>query len=359
MADKSRILFLVPYPVKRAPSQRFRVELFEPVLKDAGISYTVSPFMSERTWDILYKPGNTLKKALSIAGGYLRRLRNVLIDVHGYSHVFIHREAAPLGPPVFEWILTKLWGKRVIYDFDDAIWIPNTGNENKIAAALKANWKVKRICNWVETVIAGNEYLCAFARQHNENVVCIPTVVDTERFHNKVKEHRTDSIIIGWTGSHSTLPFLEEILPTLRELNKEHRFTLLVIANRKPSFEFPSMMFIPWKVETEIDDLLHADIGIMPLKADQWSEGKCGFKLIQYLSLGIPAVASPVGVNSKIIDHGVNGFMANNPQEWKQHLLDLINDPEKRHAFGKAGRQKMIREYSLQSQKEIFLSLFR
>jgi glycosyltransferase involved in cell wall biosynthesis len=359
MQRETNILFLVPYPLKRAPSQRFRVELFEPYLQQENLNYSISSFIDEKTWDILYKSGGTVQKATGIVKGYLRRLKNVLWDVRNYSHVFIHREAAPLGPPVAEWIITKLWRKKVIYDFDDAIWIPNTGNENKMAALLKSNWKVKYICKWVDTVVGGNEYLCDFARQHNDNVTCIPTSVDTENIHNKLKEHKTDGIIIGWTGSHSTLPFLEQALPALRELNATSPFTLLVIANKKPEFTFPTQMFIPWKEDSEIDDLLHADIGIMPLSADAWSEGKCGFKLIQYLSLGIPAVASPIGVNSKIVEHEVNGYIAPGDTEWKEYLSILMKDVEKRKAFGKAGREKIVNEYSVQSQKDKFLDLFR
>jgi glycosyltransferase involved in cell wall biosynthesis len=359
MSKQANILFLVPYPVKQAPSQRFRVELFEPCLQAMNVNYTISSFIDDKTWSILYKPGNALKKAAGIFRGYLRRIKNVLWDIHKYTHIFIHREAAPLGPPIFEWIIAKLWRKKIIYDFDDAIWIPNTGNENKMAAWLKANWKVKYICRWSHTVVTGNEYLCSYASSNTKgNVMCLPTTVDTERVHNKMKEHRHDSIIVGWTGSHSTLPFLEQLVPVLNELNKEHPFTLLVIANRKPEFDFPTIMFIPWKAETEIDDLLHADIGIMPLTDDKWSEGKCGFKLIQYLSLSIPAVASPVGVNKKIIDHGVNGYIARNEDEWKQYLKDLMQDIEKRERFGRAGREKIVKEYSLSSQQEKFLNLF-
>jgi glycosyltransferase involved in cell wall biosynthesis len=358
MPKERNIFFLVPYPIRRAPSQRFRVELFEPALKEANIKYSISSFIDEQTWNILYGQGSAIKKAWGIFKGYLRRTKNVLWDTRKYTHVFIHREAAPLGPPIFEWIITKLWRKKVIYDFDDAIWIPSTSQENKIASLLKANWKVKYICKWVDTVVGGNSYLCNYARKYNKNVVCIPTVVDTDNGHNIIKEHRTDSIVIGWTGSHSTLPFLETLLPVLQDLHKEHSFTLLVIANKKPEYKFPSLMFIPWKEDSETEDLLNADIGIMPLTTDAWSEGKCGFKLIQYLSLGIPAVASPVGVNSTIIDHGVNGYIANNTENWKQHLLTLMKDTEARKKMGIAGREKMVREYSVNSQKKAFLNLF-
>lgn len=359
MPQRTNILFLVPYPERRAPSQRFRVELFEPYLAEAGIPYTISPFLDAPTWDVLYKEGNSGKKIAGILKGYLRRIKNALWDVRKYSHVFIHREAAPLGPPIFEWIIARLWRKKVIYDFDDAIWIPNTSSQNKIASLLKANWKVKHICRWSATVTAGNEYLAAFAAKHNNNVTLLPTCVDVEQGHSKIKEHRTDSIIIGWTGSHSTLPFLDALVPVLKELHSEMNFTLLVIADKKPDYDIPALMYIPWREDTEIEDLLHTDIGIMPLTPDAWSEGKCGFKLIQYLALGIPAVASPVGVNRQIIEPGVNGYLAATPAEWKTYLLQLMKDTEVRKKMGAAGRQKMVSAYSTQSMKERFLGLFR
>ena len=115
---KPNILFLVPYPVRRAPSQRFRVELFEPYLQEAGIHYTIAPFMNERTWDVLYKNGSELAKAWGIVKGYLKRLKTVLIDVHQYDYVFVHREAAPMGPPIFEWIVSRLWRKKMLFDFE-------------------------------------------------------------------------------------------------------------------------------------------------------------------------------------------------------------------------------------------------
>ncbi|MGN6568631.1 MAG: glycosyltransferase family 4 protein [Flavipsychrobacter sp.] len=352
------VLFLVPYPIRHAPSQRFRVELYEPYLREAFIQYRIAGFMDEQTWDLLYKKGSALQKAFGIIKGYLRRIKHVLLDVHAYDYVFVHREAAPLGPPIFEWIIARLWRKKMIYDYDDAIWIPNTSTENKMAAWLKANWKVKYICKWSYKVVGGNDYLCNYARQVNTNVVRIPTCVDMERVHNKVKVHHSGKVIVGWTGSHSTLAYLDEIIPVLRELQEELPFSFLVIANKKPELNLKDWQFMSWHETTEVEDLLKMDIGIMPLQADAWSEGKCGFKLIQYLSLGIPAVASPVGVNKDIIEQGKNGYLCNNTAEWKEALKALIKDANLRQNMGMVGHDKMRREYSIQSQKDKFLGLF-
>jgi len=352
------VLFFVPYPPGVAPSQRFRVELFEPVLQSQGVPYEIVHFLDEATWKILFKSGNKFGKIAGIAKGYLRRVAHVWKAIR-YDYVFIHREAAPLGPPVFEWILAKVFRKKIIYDFDDAIWIPNISQANKMAGWMKAFWKVKYLCKWAHTVTPGNAFLQQYAeQQHARRTVLLPTCVDVVRKHNKVKTHGTHKPVVGWTGSHSTLFYLNEIIPVLKELQETIDFTFLVIADRPPALDLRDWEFVPWNATTEGEDLLKMDIGIMPLKQDAWSEGKCGFKLIQYLSCGIPALADPIGVNKVIIEDGKNGFVCNNKEEWKEKLTLLINHPELRMQLGANGRKKIEQEYSIQSQSEKFLALF-
>lgn len=350
---------MVPYPVRHAPSQRFRVELFEPYLQDENIEYTIAPFMDTRTWDILYKQGSAIQKAIGIFKGYIKRLKTVVFDVPKYDCIFVHRECAPMGPPIFEWIIAKVWRKKMVFDFDDAIWIPNTSTENKLASWLKSFWKIKYLCKWSQTVIGGNDYLCSYARQYNHNVVLIPTCVDMVRMHNKVKEHNEDVVTIGWTGSHSTLPYLDQIMDVLLFAEKELGTKFIVIANKKPDLLLSNWEYIPWNEVTEIDDLMKIDIGVMPLKDDKWSEGKCGFKLIQYLSLGIPAVASPVGVNNVIIENGKNGYLSQTEQEWKSAIKQLVADTHLRKATGAAGHKKMLSEYSIAANKDKFIRVLR
>src|SRR5688572_15577182 len=165
MSKKKRVLFLVPYPLHRAPSQRFRVELFFPILEQQGVIFQVRPFMDEATWDVLYKSGSPLQKVWGVLKGFIKRIMDVVYLVPQHDFIFIHREASPVGPPIFEFIISKIWRKKIIYDFDDAIWIPNTTNENKIVNWVKAFWKVKYICNWSYKVVGGNAYLCSFAKQ--------------------------------------------------------------------------------------------------------------------------------------------------------------------------------------------------
>ncbi len=356
--DKVKVAFLVPYPLRLAPSQRFRVELFLPELDKANIHYKLQSFIDEKTWYHLYNGGGFIQKSWGVFKGFARRWKFILFDLATFEFVFIHREAAPVGPPVFEWIISKLFRKKLIYDFDDAIWIPNTSKVNSFASWFKACWKIKYICKWAYKVVGGNDYLCNYASLYNRFVVKIPTCVDTVKYHNRIKNQHTEKVVIGWTGSQSTLKFLEKSIPVLKELKERFDFEFVIIANQAPPFELSFSKFIPWDEHTEVDDLLQLNIGIMPLDDDPWCEGKCGFKLIQYLSLGIPAVASPIGVNKNIIDEGINGYLCNSKEEWLKALTDLIEDAALRSQMGKDGREKVITNYSIQSQTASFLNLF-
>ena len=355
---KKKVLFLLPYPLHKAPSQRFRVEAYFKLLKEHNISYDTQQFLDEEAWQVLYQRGSFSKKIVAVYKGFLKRMKIVFSGVSSYSHIFIHREATPLGPPLIEWLLAKVLKKKIIYDFDDAIWIPNTSKENRIASWIKAFWKVKQICRWSYKVAGGNEYLCAYARKYNNNVVLLPTSVDTVNRYNKIKDHKTEQIVIGWTGSHSTMHYLEELLPLFKRVASEFDAQIMIISNKKPDFEIPNLQFTHWQEATEIDDLLQFTIGIMPLKKDSWSEGKCGFKLIQYSALGIPAVTSPVGVNKKIVDNGVTGFLCETDDEWYKALKTLVGNMCLRERMGKDGRKKMAAQFSIQANAGIFLDLF-
>jgi glycosyltransferase involved in cell wall biosynthesis len=355
---KARIHFWVPYPVKVAPSQRFRVELFLPLLEKEGYSYEILGFLDQHAWEDLYQPGKRLLKAWGTFKGYCRRIQHLFRSISA-DYVFLHREAAPIGPPVFEWLLANVFKKKIIYEFDDAIWLPGGEDISKPKKWLKATWKVKYIIKWAYKVVGGNEFLCRYARQYNDVVFCIPTVVDTEKGHCKLKDQFDNKrIVVGWTGSHTTLHNLQEIEQLIPELKKELDFEFLVISNKPPDWSF-DFTFKKWEAETELDDLLQMHIGVMPLKQGPWFEGKCGFKLIQYLACGIPAVASPVGVNSVILRHEQDGFLAASKEEWKLYLKKLIQDASLRSRMGLSGRRHIEEAYSLKSQVSAFLALFQ
>ncbi len=355
-----KVLFLFPYPLHEAPSQRFRFEQYFDVLSTHGIQVKTQGFLNLYTWRKLYQQGNTVEKMLGIMIGFLKRFW-LLFSVSRYDYIFIHREATPVGPPIIEWLIATKFKKRIIYDFDDAIWLPNTSTQNSIAAKLKYHQKVGKICKWAKKVSVGNKFLAEYARQFNDYVIINPTTIDTENLHNpknRTLKSNTQTLIIGWTGTHSTMVYLNEILPVIDDIAKTTEIIFRIISNQPPEFHRNYVEYLPWKKETEIQDLLSFDIGIMPLTEDKWAEGKCGFKALQYMSLEIPTLASPVGVNKEIITSGTNGYLCQTPADWFKNIQWLLKDEKLRKVIGSAGRTTVIDRYSVLSNKQNFINLF-
>lgn len=351
------LFFLVPYPKGEAPSQRFRFEQYLTTFESEGYSIEIHPFYDYKTWQTLYSEGNSLKKAFGVIICFFKRF-GLILQLRRADHIFIHREVAHVGPPIFEWIIAKVLRRNYIYDFDDAIWLPNYSESNARFHRLKAYWKVNYVMKWAFKVIAGNEYLASYARQFNQQVQVIPTTIDTENHHTILSNHEKEEIVIGWTGTHTTLHYLDELVPVLKELEKTHAFKFLVISNEAPKYELNSLEFVKWNKETEIEDLARMNIGVMPLQHDIWSEGKCGFKGLQYMALEIASIMSPVGVNTSIVHDGKNGFLASNFEDWKEKLTLLIEDKELRIKLGKAGKITINDRYSVEANKNNYLQLF-
>lgn len=356
-----KILFIVPYPTGKAPSQRFRFEQYFQRISLAGHTYHVSSFLTAANWKIFYKPGSLLKKTMALLKGFSVRLSDCF-TAYKYDLIFIHREASPIGPPIFEWFLARILQKKLIYDFDDAIWLTDKPKENFLEKLIRFRGKVSLICKWSYRISCGNEYLAKYAGQYNPQVVVNPTTIDTQKTnpHLQLEKRRKDEqIIIGWTGSHTTLKYLESIECVLHKVEQQfENVYFLVIANRKPTLDLKRLEFIEWKEQTEIEDLLKMDIGLMPLPDDEWTKGKCGFKALQYMSLGIPSVVSPVGVNSTIIQHNINGFFGGSDADWIKTLTMLIKDEAKRKDIGKKAIETVNNKYSVDSNTQNFIQLF-
>jgi glycosyltransferase involved in cell wall biosynthesis len=353
---KKKIFFLVPAPPGISPGQRFRFEQYIQFMDDKGWLFTISPFYSLAGWNMLYVPGRTFLKLLIVCRGFLKRMADVF-RVIPYDYVYIFREVTPVGPPVFEWIIAKIIRKKIIYDFDDAIWIPVTSQYNTAAGYFKWFGKIASICKWSWKISVGNDYLAAFAAKYNKQVIVIPTVVDTQKVHNLVQDQHTSRPAIGWTGTFSTLKYLDIVMPVLKDLQNEFDFTFVVIADRDPQLPLRNYRFIRWQRETEAQDILAMHIGLMPLYDDELSKGKCGFKAIQYMALGIPAVVSPVGVNSVIVDEGTSGFLCTNMDEWKSRLSLLLSNENLRKELGIKAKEKIENFYSANATKEMFAGL--
>ncbi|MCC7232693.1 MAG: glycosyltransferase [Bacteroidia bacterium] len=352
-----KVLFIAPYPPGEAPSQRFRFEQYFTELRIRGIGFHVSPFFDRAVWKILYRPGHLTGKVSGLIRGMARRV-GVLFTLWKYDTVFIHREALPFGPPFLEWMIARVFRKFMVYDFDDAIWIPNASeSNNRLTMLLKCFGNPARISRWASCVSVGNGFLAGFASRYNDRVFINPTTIDTDEHHNSIAKHSNKTFVIGWTGSHSTIQYLDELVPVLRELEKDHVFEFHVICDVAPKFQLDSLKFIRWTKQAEIEDLLHFNVGLMPLPDDVWSKGKCGFKALQYMALGIPAVVSAIGVNSEIVQDGFNGLICRNPQQWKDALKKLITDQSFLIKLGANTRQTIVDRYSLRSNRENFIRI--
>jgi len=343
-----KILFIEPYPTE-GPSSRYRVEQYIPYLKNNGIKCTVRPFISSKFFKIIYQKGYHLKKIFFFFQSSTRRFFDLFTAMH-CDIIFIHLEAFPFGPSVFEWILKKS-GKKIIYDLDDAIYLGITSPINRFLKLLKYPSKVMKILTISNHIITCNEFLADFARKYNKNVTAIHTSVDTDRFVPKIRDANdaNQDITIGWIGSHTTAPYLEELKNVFHQLSLKYKFNLKIIGAGKHNLKIPGINVInmDWQLENEIEEFQSLDIGVYPLPENKWTLGKTGFKTIQYMSVGIPCVVSNVGSNKNIVEDGVNGYLANTKEEWIEKLSKLIEDPELRKRMGLAGRKTVIEKYSV------------
>ncbi|MBL7924305.1 MAG: glycosyltransferase family 4 protein [Bacteroidia bacterium] len=354
-----RILFVAAHRPRRSPSQRFRFEQYLDRLKTAGYAYDYSWLIDEADDAIFYKPGNMLNKVRIFIKSWIRRWKDSL-NAGQYDLIFIHREAFMTGSVLFERMM-KRSGAKLIFDFDDAIWHYDVSDANRRLGWLKRPSKTKEIIRLCDCVIAGNSYLAAYAEQYIRDVTVIPTTIDTDYHKPKLlRDWNPDSVCIGWTGSLTTVKHFRTIEPVLKRIHQKYgnrvRFKLI----GDPTYTCPEIGLsgIPWNLETEVEDLSDIDIGIMPLPNDEWAKGKCGFKGLQYMAMEVPAVLSPVGVNTEIIRHHENGLLADTEQEWEDLLSFLIENPEERRRMGIAARKDIEARYSVNSQWPRYLALF-
>lgn len=354
---KKKVLFIMPYPPATAPSQRFRYEQYLEALAASGFDIEQRSFWSEKTFNILYSKGKFIQKVFGLWVAILKRYL-LIFSINRYDFVFMHREFSPVGFPLMIWIIAKIFGKKIIFDYDDAIWIPNVSKSNRFFSLFKVYSNTRRLIRLSYKVSCGNQYLCEYAQQYSSNVFYNPTTIDTVHLHNKERKLNPEKFVIGWTGSHSTMQYIDEVIPVIQKLEKEFPIEFCVISDTPLKEDLASLKFIQWNKETEVDDLLSFSVGIMPLKHDQWAEGKCGFKALQYMSLGIPALVSPVGVNTAMVDHGVDGFYCRDGNEWEMYLRKLIQDKELLLSISSKTRKKVEEKYSVQSNTTNFLSLF-
>jgi glycosyltransferase involved in cell wall biosynthesis len=329
------------------PSTRDRVLQYLPYLEREGIQFSLYGPMSLRNNMVLRKFRNLL---LSLRALYSAR---------NHDLVFVQKLCFAANRWLFLRLLFRL-NPRVVFDFDDAIFFD--GEKNRMLQQTQLA-KLEFILQRSATIIAGNDYLAEFARKYNASVQIVPTPVNTEFYHPAANRPVHRPVTIGWIGTRPNLGYLLRLVPVMKQILSGTDAVFLIVADveKKPAdLDFSSRIeFRKWRAAAELDNLRSFDIGIMPLADDAFTRGKCGFKLLQYMAVGIPVVASPVGVNRQIVEAGINGFLAGNEKEWLDQLRTLCLDRDLRERMGKAGRKTVVEKYDTKSVFELFLRSLR
>jgi glycosyltransferase involved in cell wall biosynthesis len=340
-----KIALLTKYGEKAA-STRQRFIQYQPYLNKARIETEFLPLLDDCYLENLYNNGRASRG--HIAQRYLSRLR-WLLSSPSVDAIWLHCELFPYLPSGFE-SLVRIPGKPIIFDYDDAIFHNYDSNPSKAIRFFLG----QKLCSSIgasRLAFCGNSYLAFYASQFCSKVEIVPTVVDTSKyFPSSLKTNNSGKVNIGWIGTPTTWQsYIQGRLPALIDALSVSDSKLLFMGAGQNIFKNMHIEFYDWSEKAEIPFLQGIDIGIMPLTDTPWARGKCGYKLIQYMACGLPVVASPVGVNSEIVEHGVNGFLAETDAEWCSAIRTLIEDPELRHRMGQAGRQKVEVNYSLQT----------
>jgi glycosyltransferase involved in cell wall biosynthesis len=304
-------------------SFRFRVERILPYFDRRG-----------HRCDVRFLPATSLQRVWSY-----RRLTR-------YDVVFVQKRLFSAA----ELFVLRRCAGRLVYDLDDAVMFDGEGR-----ADSRRERRFRAMARAADAVVCGNEYLAGLARAETPAVTVVPTCVDAKAYHPRLRPAKSDCgpLVVGWTGSGSTNRYLGDLFPVLAEFRG--RVELKILSDTKAGFDFDKLnglpvTFVPWSPAVEVTETATFDVGLMPLPDNPWTRGKCGFKALQYMGLGIPAVCSPVGVNCEILTHGANGLLAATPNQWRAALTQLLRDAALRTRLGQAGRQTIENHYALHVQ---------
>ncbi|WPZ31535.1 glycosyltransferase family 4 protein (plasmid) [Sulfitobacter sp. OXR-159] len=337
------ILLLSRY-TRMGASSRLRTMQYLPALEREGFNVQVAPFFDDTYLHALY---SGQRKHTSAATYLFKRIRQLRMHPTP-DMLWIEKEALPWIPWLFERVVLPR-GVPVVSDYDDAVF--HRYDKHRIRAVRTIlGRKIENVMSASALVMAGNSYLSDYARQSGaRQVKTVPTIVDIDAYQIGLHTVSKNKLSVGWIGTPQTWQALAHpIHDILTPLLKERDAMFLAVgAGMKPEV-CGTLQIQPWTEDTEVQSIQKMDIGVMPLPDTPWTRGKCGYKLIQYMACGLPVVASPVGVNRDLVEHGVNGFLAESDDEWCAAIKALLNDPDLRRRMGEAGRQKVEARYSLQ-----------
>jgi glycosyltransferase involved in cell wall biosynthesis len=353
-----RVAAFVPYQPGYCSGQKFRIELWAGALASRGVAVQFFPFTSDAVTDVLYKPGHHARKAALLLRAFTAQVRRALTAPRP-DVVFIYREASLLGPALVE-RLTRRWKVPIIYDIDEPLFVPYVSPRNGRLNILKCASKTHTLFRMSDQVLAVNRAIADYAGRYNTRVSIVPMALDTDRFRPPQSVPEGDVLRIGWTGTRTTQPNLQEIAGPLAELGKRRAVRMRCIADEPMTLPGVETEFIRWERDLEIPRLQECHIGVVPVRPDSpWNPWKFFYKTIVFMSLGMPVVAADVGSNAEIIEDGVNGFLARTEEDWHDRLSRLADDPQLRRTMGAAARSTAERLFSIQDQIDQIEATFR
>ena len=334
-----RILLLARYG-RLGASSRVRFGQFLPHLAAAGHEVVSAPLFDDDYLTELYGAGK--RNATAVLAAYAQRLAALRTRGH-YDLVWMEKEALPWMPASLEsWLLRG--GPPLVVDYDDAVFHRYDRHPSPLIRGLLAG-KIDRVMAGAALVVAGNDYLAERARAAGATRVAIlPTVVDLARY-TAPPPTEDGPPVIGWIGTPLTAAYLEEVRPALTSFVESGKAKLLLIGGGEGALAGLEATRLDWSEEREAADVARLDIGLMPIPDEPFERGKCGYKLIQYMAQARPVIASPVGVNVKLVKESGAGYLAATPPQWFDALLALTSDAGKRREMGAAGRRAVAAEY--------------
>ncbi|MDB5720741.1 MAG: hypothetical protein JWP15_1359 [Alphaproteobacteria bacterium] len=354
MADPRRrkMLVICPFPQGVAAGQRLKYEQYFDDWRAAGYDIQVSSYMDEAMWRVVYTKGAYLAKALGVLRGHARRVRD-LFRIPRYDLVYVFMWVTPLGTSLFERLTRKL-ARRLVYDVEDNVIqdvSTDQASANPIARLLKSRSKALHLIRTADHVVTSSPFLNDTCLAINERKACtyVSSSVDTDRFLPASPYSNERPVVVGWTGTFSSKPYLDRVRPVLQQLAQQADFRLRVIGNFDYDLPGVDLDVVQWSAEKEVEDLQALDIGIYPLPIDDWVLGKSGLKAIQYMAFGLPTVATEVGTTPMLIRDGENGLLVRTDEEWLNALARLIRDPELRRRLGEAARRDAVAKYSVKA----------
>lgn len=339
-----KVLFLTRYPVDGA-SSRYRVYQYVPYLEALGVQCRVQSFMSPVMYQLSFSKGRSLRKMWETGKAVLRRLA-ILSGWRGYGVIYMQRELFPFGPPIVERFL-RWRGAKLVFDYDDALFIKKASRYNPLASLLRSSDKVRQLFGIVHCVIAGNNWLRDEARKSGARAETVEVAEDTVRIQPHAPHTNDRPVTIGWLGSSSTVKYLRLIEPVLVDLaasNPLLRFEIMGGGDFR--MEGVPWVLTPWSLEGELEALKRFDIGLMPLPSEDWAKGKSGGKARTYMAAGVVPVCSAIGYNLELIQTGRTGVLCSTLEDWRREIQALVANAELRQRLATAARREVEARFS-------------